>query len=205
MGKTVRFVCMMCAAVLCAASIAKAEGVLPYPGSTPTPTPAPAATAMAEKAKATSTPKATKKPKATRKPKATPTPKPITTADIKKSLLAYMNSSRKEWGAKPLKRDDTLDAAAQVRAQELTQKFSHTRPDGTLCLTVSKKASGENIASLSVNPQLDSADKLAKAIHESWMSSRAHRDNVIHAEFKIAGIGYLLVDDLMYWVQLFGY
>lgn len=67
-------------------------------------------------------------------------------------VVALVNEERAKEGLTPLSIDPKVQAAAQIRAEECEQSFSHTRPDGTNFSTslsqqgVTYKRSGENIA-----------------------------------------------------------
>ena len=91
--------------------------------------------------------------------------------------------------------DRIKNGLSALRAQELTQKFSHTRPDGSRWATVSGSAYGENIARGQKTP-----DKVVAA----WMSSDGHRRNVLRASFGSIGVCCLKYNGVYYWVQLFG-
>lgn len=111
-------------------------------------------------------------------------------------MLALVNQARAEAGAAPLTLDSKLCDAADKRAEEITTKFSHTRPNGTDCFTVLNEfgiscyGCGENIA-------MGSTD--VNAIFNMWMNSSGHRANILNPNFKSIGIGKSGV----YWVQLF--
>lgn len=117
-------------------------------------------------------------------------------------VLELVNSERAQAGCRPLKFSDILQNGATVRAQELTQLFSHTRPDGSDCTTVvsqylGKYWLGENIAAGQTSPE---------EVVDSWMKSPGHRANILNAKFKEIGVGFAYkVDDKYsyYWVQIF--
>ena len=99
--------------------------------------------------------------------------------------------------------DTNLTAAANVRAQEINQLFSHTRPDGTSFSTVLKeygisyRGSGENIAW---------GQKSAEQVMNGWMNSDGHRANILNENFKNIGVGYYQNENgRNHWVQLFTY
>ena len=83
-------------------------------------------------------------------PTATPTtaPTPAPTAksagepdgDYAAQVVAQVNAERARYGLSALQADADLTSAACLRAQEITQTFSHTRPDGSSWSTVSQKA-----------------------------------------------------------------
>ncbi|MBR6108522.1 MAG: hypothetical protein IKQ36_02185 [Clostridia bacterium] len=117
-------------------------------------------------------------------------------------VLRIVNEERMNAGLEPLTVFSGLQAATDIRAQELTQSFSHTRPDGTDCFTVldevgiSYMAAGENIAAGYPTPA---------AVMDGWMNSPGHRSNILNAGFKHVGVGYCYANAGYgaYWVQLF--
>ena len=98
-------------------------------------------------------------------------------------------------GLTRLSEDSDLSAAACTRAREIASVFSHTRPDGSSCFTVSEKAYGENIAK-----GYGTVDKVMAA----WISSEGHRANILRASYGSIGVCCLQIDGVYYWVQLFG-
>ena len=109
-------------------------------------------------------------------------------------VLAIVNQERANYGLSPLSMDAELFNAAKLRADEITVLFSHTRPDGTMCYTVSDKVYGENIAY---------GYGTASAVMTGWMNSTGHRDNILEAEYKSIGVGCYNYNGTLYWVQLF--
>ena len=62
-------------------------------------------------------------------------------------LINVINGYRAQNGIAKLTVSAALNADAKIRAKEIVQQFSHTRPDGTLCFTVDPaNINGENIA-----------------------------------------------------------
>ena len=122
---------------------------------------------------------------------------PVTTdqSGMAAQVVAQTNAERAKYGLKALAVDADLTAAAQIRAKEIAQSFSHTRPDGTSCFTVSSKAFGENIAR-----GYTYVDKVMAA----WMSSEGHRANILRASYGSIGVACLQVNGIYCWVQLFG-
>lgn len=110
-------------------------------------------------------------------------------------LVAEVNAERAQRGLTRLSEDSDLSAAARIRAREIASLFSHTRPDGSSCFTVSEKAYGENIAR-----GHGSVDRVMAA----WMSSAGHRANILRASYGSIGVCCLQIDGVYCWVQLFG-
>lgn len=111
-------------------------------------------------------------------------------------LLRLVNAERDKKNLSDLKYSKDLAKAADIRARELTVTFSHTRPDGTTCFTVSEFVYGENIASGQTTPT---------SVVNAWMNSQGHKDNILNETYKSAAIGCYNDGETYYWVLLFGY
>ena len=105
---------------------------------------------------------------------------------------------------KLLKRDAQLEKTAQIRAKEIAQSFSHTRPNGQSCFTAypsNLTARGENIAE---------GQESAREVTEDWMetnnsySGQGHRRNMLSDKFNAVGIACYVQNGTYYWVQAFG-
>lgn len=99
--------------------------------------------------------------------------------------------------------DEALTAAAQLRAQEIAQKPSHTRPDGRVCFTAleecgaTDEAVGENAAWGCVSPQ---------EVVKAWIDSEDHRANILASDATKMSVGYCWDASSEYghqWIQLF--
>ena len=137
------------------------------------------------------------RPAATRTP--VPTAKPAegaSKAGLAAQVIAQVNQERSRQGLGALREDGELNRAAAVRARELIQQFSHTRPDGTSWSTVSASAYGENIAR-----GQNTSDKVMAA----WLTSEGHRANILRASFGSIGVCAYVHGGVTYWVQLFGH
>ena len=138
----------------------------------------------------------------TEKPTAVPTAKPTTAPSNGQSMtslaaevISQVNAERAKAGLSSLSVSAELTGAACIRAREIVEQFSHTRPDGSSWSTVSAAANGENIAK---------GQSTADRVMAAWMSSEGHRANILRESFSTIGICALKVDGVIYWVQLFG-
>lgn len=160
-------------------SDAPAPTVEPTPISTPVPTVEPT-------------------PVPTPVPTTAPTPSPGT-GDLRTDLAAQVaeqvNAERAKAGLGALRVDPELTRAAHIRAREIAQSFSHTRPDGSSWSTVSGSAYGENIAM---------GQRTADKVMAAWMSSQGHRENILRPSFGSIGVCAYISGGVTYWVQLFG-
>lgn len=114
-------------------------------------------------------------------------------------LISIINNYRSQSGIAKLTTTDALNKAAKIRVQEIVQKFSHERPDGTMVFTVDPEhINGENIAKGSGLPTAQSAA-------DGFMNSQGHRENAMRTSFTKTGAACLRVNGVTYWVHLFGY
>lgn len=110
-------------------------------------------------------------------------------------VVEEVNAERSKRGLGEVEISEELCLAARQRAQEIVQKFSHTRPDGSKWSSISKKAYAENIAR---------GQKSADKVMAAWMSSSGHRQNILRSSYGSIGVACVKVNKLYYWVQLFG-
>lgn len=120
---------------------------------------------------------------------------------VAQQVLDLVNEERAKVGAAPLKMNTKAVNAADIRAKEIVNSFSHTRPNGssfTTALTesgVTFRTAGENIAWGQKTPQ---------EVMNAWMNSQGHKANILNTAFTEIGIGvYQAPSGTMYWTQLF--
>lgn len=129
-------------------------------------------------------------------------------ADIVKSVLVeYLNSERKKNNLPPLSENPKLVQAAYLKAKDILDKdyFAHWGPDGKSPWYWFRVAgydyqyAGENLAI----GFLDS-----KEVHEAWMNSPSHRQNILNPNYREIGIAVLKGEfngiDVYVVVQHFG-
>lgn len=111
-------------------------------------------------------------------------------------ILDRINEERAAAGMDALAMDSGLLEAAQLRSEEISFYYSHTRPDGSGFETVvdGRRIYGENIG---VN--YASAEEVMNA----WMASFAHRDNILFADFISAGIAAFRTNGQMFFAVVF--
>lgn len=125
-------------------------------------------------------------------------------SDYEREVVRLVNIERNNRGLSSLTISDKLSKAADVRAVELVDKFSHERPNGTKPWTAADEAGykystiAENIAAGYSSPQ---------EVVDGWMNSDGHRKNILNSRFTQIGVGCFEKADSEYrihWVQLFG-
>lgn len=115
-------------------------------------------------------------------------------------VIRLVNIERANYGLSPLSKDNGAVSVAHIRAKEIVQYFSHTRPDGTSCFTAAKeqgvayRSAGENIAYGYPSP---------KQVVSGWMNSEGHRKNILSSSYTKIGVGCYSSGGTLYWSQFF--
>ena len=118
----------------------------------------------------------------------------------KQEIFQIVNMRRAEAGVPTLVYRNDLEAAADKRAKEISQYFSHTRPDGRSCFTavtddgISYRMIGENIAY---------GYRTAASVMNGWMNSDGHRKNILNPDFTGMAVGEYVENGIKYHVQIF--
>lgn len=114
-------------------------------------------------------------------------------------VVDLTNEEREKRGLAPLEVDDSLMEAAAIRAEEIAEDFSHSRPNGESlnslldeCGVNYGAGAGENI--------VKGVGNAAGAV-DSWMKSSGHKKNILNPKSGKIGVGYN--DEIGGWVQLF--
>ena len=117
-------------------------------------------------------------------------------------VLDLVNKQRKDAGVGTLTLSSELTNLSMIRAIETSVYWSHTRPDGTSCFTITINGKGysgslraENIAAVHSSPE---------KVMEYLMNSEGHKKNILTREFTQIGVGCYETAGVYYWVQLFG-
>lgn len=111
-------------------------------------------------------------------------------------VIAKVNQIRVANGLNSLRYDASLEGAADVRANESTVRFSHTRPDGSDWYTVNPDLMyGENLAD---------GYNTADAVVNAWMASPEHKANILKPDFTTVAVSSVVKNGKTYWAQEFG-
>lgn len=116
-------------------------------------------------------------------------------------IFELTNKAREENSLSALTYNKDIQAAADLRAKEISTKFSHTRPDGSSCHTVVEnydyKVTGENLI-MADNPLSE-----PEILLDTWMNSEGHRANILLPDFTSIAIGLYEKDNITYVTQIF--
>lgn len=122
-------------------------------------------------------------------------PKAEVRTSLADEVVRQVNLERARRGLGVLRVSVELSRAARIRANEITRRFSHTRPDGGAWRTVSSAAYGENIAM---------GQRTADKVMAAWMTSSGHRANILRPSYGSIGVCAVISGGVTYWAQLFG-
>ncbi|MBR3220475.1 hypothetical protein IKF76_01245 [Candidatus Saccharibacteria bacterium] len=121
-------------------------------------------------------------------------------------ILSLVNQERVRNGLEKLTWGDACADAAETRAEELVELYSHTRPDGSSWSTACNEPStggtyveGENlvVGSSAVSPETTVA---------AWMNSEKHRENILNPNYTKLAVGFYFDQNTQYkthWSQYF--
>lgn len=117
-------------------------------------------------------------------------------------VLELVNQQRAKAGVPALLWDEDLREAAEFRAAEISEKFSHQRPNGEDCFSLASLGTrfhGENIAAF---------PRSAEEVVDLWMDSPGHRSNILNPDYTHLNVAVFTEQhpkkyNGKYWVQLF--
>jgi hypothetical protein len=112
-------------------------------------------------------------------------------AEITKSaLLEYLNSERKARNLPILVENQKLDLSATLKAKDILEKdyFAHRSPDG-ISPWYWFRVSGYDYQFAGENLAIGFLD--SKEVHDAWMNSPSHRQNILNPNYQEIGIAVL--------------
>ncbi len=117
------------------------------------------------------------------------------------AALSIVNTKRAAAGLSELEWSIGLENAAQIRANECEEKFSHTRPNGSEYWTADGNlVYGENLAMGYNN---------AEDVVDAWIASPTHKQNLMDPSYLTCSIAIHEAgsgdNKTMLWAQEFGY
>ena len=105
-------------------------------------------------------------------------------------ILRFTNVERFKLGKTIYSTTQIMQDTCDVRENELTTLYSHTRPNGEKCFTAFPSdfkytTAGENIQSCAEGGYI-----LPQAAVDNWMNSPGHYANIMNDSFQFMGVGY---------------
>jgi uncharacterized YkwD family protein len=123
-------------------------------------------------------------------------------SSVEREVARLVNLERQKAGLAPLTLSEELSKVARIKSQDMADKnyFSHTSPtygdpfQMMRSFGIKFGYAGENIAK---------GYRGAESVMNGWMNSSGHRANILNANFKKIGVGYVEARGTTYWTQLF--
>ena len=114
--------------------------------------------------------------------------------DYRADILRRVNKYRDRQGLNTLEENDYLNEMAQIRAEELSVRYSHARPNGETL-----------IGKYGVNGEIGmKGSKTPKDAFLAWKNSKQHNKLMLHGDYLTFGSGYYVDGNgKSYWVILF--
>lgn len=122
-------------------------------------------------------------------------------AEFSAKLIELVNIERGKAGLSILTVSDLLITVAEVRAAELEEQYSHTRPDGRDWVTI---RSDFNIPGRGAGENLNKNTATPESCMQSWINSPDHKANILMPEWNKVGVGiHEGSDGTLYWAMVF--
>ncbi len=121
-------------------------------------------------------------------------------------VLSLVNQERVRNGLEKLSWGYTCSEAAETRAKELVQLYSHTRPDGRPWSTACDSPDNNQVYVEGENLVVGSSAVSPETAVAAWMNSEAHRANILNPSFTKMAVGFYFDPDTQYkthWSQYF--
>ena len=121
---------------------------------------------------------------------ASETPRRVPLAEER--LRGWVDEVRAANGLRTLRLDDGLARLARRNSRKMaeTRTLQHTDLDGLLVTYV---IAGENVG----------RDDTARAVHQMFLGSEYHADNMLRPKYRRIGVGAVRIDDDLYVTELF--
>ena len=128
---------------------------------------------------------------------------------VEAKIFDLLNQLRKEKNVQQVTKNKQLKKAADIRAKESAETFSHTRPNGKDAFTVFDEKgldypyqmAGENLA---MGTYYMKEEEMAEFLFNGWVDSPGHYKNMVQKDFSEVGIGVYYDGNNLYATQLFG-
>ncbi|MBQ6968256.1 MAG: CAP domain-containing protein [Lachnospiraceae bacterium] len=111
----------------------------------------------------------------------------VDTNALNNNMLSSINQLRASLGEQALTIDSSLISIANIRSQEASSKWSHTRPNGTqgADMIPADKWRGENLSYITGT---ENAAEASKIMFDDLVASPTHYDNMVFDKFTKIGI-----------------
>lgn len=125
--------------------------------------------------------------------------------DLAIEIMDQINTLRGENGVRSLLFNPKIQEWASIRAWEMTVLCSHTRPDGTACLTVGSGLSAENLLKADDYTEGWKANirGYAEDVVIAWYNSDSHKQSMLNSVASLGAISCYVIGNNVYIAHLF--
>jgi len=117
------------------------------------------------------------------------------------NCLKLVNEERQKQGLSQLTTNAELTKCAIIRSKEISNKFDHTRPNGSDCFSVLKE---NNVSFMACGENIAAGQSDANMVMKDWMNSDGHRANIMNKSYNKVGIGIYKGGGYgLNWTQIF--
>lgn len=108
-------------------------------------------------------------------------------------VVALANEARRAQGVNELSINASLMESAMLKAEDMKEKdyFDHITPEG-LDISYFVNAAGYNFSTIGEN--LAEGYFSAQSVHEAWMNSEGHRENMLSSDYEEIGVAVLEIE-----------
>ncbi len=108
-------------------------------------------------------------------------------------IVALANEARMARGVSELSINTSLMESAMLKAEDMKEKdyFDHITPEG-LDISYFVNAAGYNFSTIGEN--LAEGYFSAQSVHEAWMNSEGHRENMLSSDYEEIGVAVLEIE-----------
>lgn len=121
----------------------------------------------------------------------------VSVADLESSLHRAVNEARTRHHLIPLERVEALDAVARAHSEDMARRgfTSHESPEGASPVDRLARGGVEGFTLAAENIGRTTHSDPNREILQAWLSSAAHRKNLLAPPFNATGIGIALGED----------
>lgn len=138
-----------------------------------------------------------------------PYPGSVNEAYVENRVIELVNELRAELELGTVQKNNILTDAANIRAIETEESFSHTRPNGENPFTVLEESGteypyqmvGENLA---MSTFIEDEEHMSELIMNGWINSEDHYQTMINPNYDEIGVGVHYDGEILYVTQFFG-
>lgn len=135
-----------------------------------------------------------------------------TLAKYTAKVFRLINEEREKAGLNPVIWDIDFASCAQIRAKELTIKYSHERPEpvndgiewpqnvtGKGIYNAPSVANEQGVSHNWIMENIASVRDGPEAVVKAWMNSSGHRDNIMYESHTRCGVGVYQTSETLFW------